>query len=282
MKIGMAAAVFVAGMTVPGLAQMTGVSHPDEVGISTSPEGVQQPVLYQGAAPVAAAPVAPVARPVLQASVAVAPMVSDDLKLAVRPDPDANVVTRLAGPANELPVGTVVKVKLQGELSTKSTVAGTVFTAALTEPVMRDGRVLLPTGSTLTGKVTEVHGGKRISGKAALHLVTENVTLPDGMVYPVHGQVIDTDLLKAAKVDEEGTILHKGNTAQTVTALTLATGSGAVSGALLGGWPGAIIGAGVGAGISTVVWLKQDRQTELPQGTGISFMLTEPVRVGER
>ena len=241
MKIGMAAAVFVAGMTVPGIsvsAQMTGVSHPDEVGISTSPEGIQQPVVYQGAAPVAAAPVAPAGRPVMQASAAAAPMVTDDIKLSARPDPDANVVTRVEGPANQLPAGTVVKVKLQGELSTKTTAVGTVFAAALTEPVMRDGRVLLPSGSTLTGKVTEVHGGKRISGRASMHLVTENVTLPDGTVYPLHGQVIDVDLLKAAKVDEEGTILHKGNTTQAVTALTLATGSGAASGALLGGWPG--------------------------------------------
>ena len=266
---------------------MTGVSHPDEVVISTSPEGIQQPVVYQ-TAPVAAVPAAvvptaaPERKPLMSASTAAAPRMGDDVRLEMRQDPDANVVTRVDGPANQLPIGTVVKVTLKGELSTKTTVVGSAFAAGLAQPVIRDGRVLLPTGSMLTGKVTEVHGGKRTSGQASLHLVTENVTLPDGTVYAVHGQVIDTDLYHRTRVDSEGTIVRKGSTAETVGAMTLATGSGAASGALLGGWPGAIIGAGVGAGISTVVWLKQDRQTELPAGTGISFMLTAPVVVGER
>jgi hypothetical protein len=44
--------------------------------------------------------------------------------------------------------------------------------------------------------------------------------------------------------------------------------------------PGAVIGAGVGAGVSTVVWLKQDRQTELPVDTRITFSLIEPLTVG--
>jgi hypothetical protein len=166
------------------------------------------------------------------------------------------------------------------ELSTKTTLVGTTFTAELTAPVVRDGRVLLPIGSTLTGHVTEVHGGKRINGEASMHLLPQQVTLPDGTVYPIHALVIDTDLYKANKVDSEGTILHKGS--KNGASVALATGAGAVSGALLGGWPGAIIGAGVGAGISTVVWLKQTHQTALPEGTGVTFMLTEGLLVGEK
>jgi len=41
------------------------------------------------------------------------------------------------------------------------------------------------------------------------------------------------------------------------------TGAGAATGAVLGGGVGAIVGAGIGAGVSTVVWLKQDRQATL-------------------
>ena len=57
----------------------------------------------------------------------------------------------------------------------------------------------------------------------------------------------------------------------------LATGGGLATGAILGGLPGAVIGAGVGAGVSTVVWLKQDRQAELPKDLGVVFSLTEPM-----
>ncbi len=272
MKIGLAA-VLVAGMAAAAGAQMSGVSHPEEVQIVTGADGVPQPVIYQGA------PAAAEAKPVLSASVA-APRTGEEGKLVSRPDPDAGIVTRVEGPSNQLPVGTLVKVRMKESLSTKSTALGTVFTAELSEPVLRDGRVLLPAGSTLTGKVTEVHGGRRISGRASMHLMTEHVTLPDGTVYALHGQVIDTEMYKKMKVDSEGTIVHGGSRAGSAATFGLATGSGAASGALLGGWPGAIIGAGVGAGITTVVWLKQDRQTELPAGTGVTFMLTAPVKVG--
>jgi hypothetical protein len=281
MKIGISAAVLVAGMALPAMAQMTGVSHPEQIPITTTPDPIQQPV-YVTPVPEAPPPTAPVI------TAAFAPAATSDTKLTPRPaantdaDIDANIVTRIPGPANQLPIGTIVKVRMKEELSTKTTIAGTAFTAELTAPVIRDGRVLLPPGSTLTGRVTEVHGGKRVNGEASMHLFPQQVTLPDGTIYPIHAQVIDTDLYKATKVDSEGTILHKGSKTGSGASVGLATGAGAASGAMLGGWPGAIIGAGVGASISTVVWLKQDRQTSLPEGTGVTFMLTEGLLVGEK
>jgi hypothetical protein len=285
MKIGISAAVLVAGMAVPAMAQMTGVSHPEQVPITISPDTPPPPVYI--APPPATTPVVTAdPTPALSASFA-APTVSNDPKLTARPgiaapDPDANIVARVPGPANQLPIGTTVKVRMKEELSTKTTIAGTAFTAELVAPVLRDGRVLLPAGSTLTGRVTEVHGGKRISGQASMHLMTQQVTLPDGTIYPIQAQVIDTDLYKATKVDSEGTILHKGPKTGTAASIGISTGAGAASGALLGGWPGAIIGAGVGAGVSTIVWLKQDRQAALPEGTNITFMLTQGLLVGEK
>jgi hypothetical protein len=51
------------------------------------------------------------------------------------------------------------------------------------------------------------------------------------------------------------------------------------TGAVIGGVPGALIGAGVGAGAGTVVWLKQDRQAELPKDLVVVFSLTEPMSI---
>ena len=50
-------------------------------------------------------------------------------------------------------------------------------------------------------------------------------------------------------------------------------------GAGVGAGVGAEVGAGVGAGVSTVVWLRQDRQAELPKDFGVVFSLTEPMSV---
>ena len=61
--------------------------------------------------------------------------------------------------------------------------------------------------------------------------------------------------------------------------MSLAVGGPLAAGAVIGGVPGALIGAGVGAGAGTVVWLKQDRQAELPKDLRVVFSLTEPMSI---
>ena len=283
-------------------AQTTGVSHPEDIPITTSPDGIAQPVVYTPTpalkvrAPEPAVGASVAEKPVLTAS-ATAPAVvgdggTDEISPADNdrpakpfleaPQGTANVITRVAGPGNELPVGTLLNVKLTKGLTTKTTAAGTEFEGEIAEAVKRDGRVLIPAGSVISGLVTEVHGGKRISGSAMIHLRPESITLPDGVRYAVSGQVIDTDQYRTTKVDEEGTIERKDHGMKTAGVFALSAGSGAAAGAIVGGWPGAIIGAGVGLGVSTVVWLKQDRQTEMPVGTRLVFALTKPMVFGER
>ncbi len=195
-------------------------------------------------------------------------------------DPDAGIVTTWEGPANQLPIGTVVKVNLGRDLSTVTTASGSTFTAEIVEPVKREGRVLLPAGSILSGRVTDVHGGRRISGAASIHLEAVSVTLPDGTLYPMRGQVIDTDDRHAVKVDSEGSLVRRGHPKETAAIFALTTGSGLAAGAVAGGPAGALIGAGIGAGVSTVVWLKQDRQASIPAGTRLVFSLSQPLTVG--
>jgi hypothetical protein len=194
-------------------------------------------------------------------------------------DEDAGIVTRVPSLPGEIPDGTLVKVRLNEDLSTLTTTPGTKFTAAVTEPVMRDGRVIVPVGSVLDGRVTWVRGGKRIGGAAAIHLEPRTVTLPDGTQYELRARVIDTDRFDITSIDSEGTILRKKHPKRTAAVISMSAGSGLAAGALIGGVPGAVIGAGVGAGVSTVVWLKQDRQAELNKDLGVVFSLTEPMSV---
>ncbi len=198
---------------------------------------------------------------------------------AAKIDPDAGIVTHVPSRPGEVPDGTLVKVNLREDLSTLTTKAGTNFTAEVSEPVLRDGQVVVPTGSLLSGRVTLVRGGKRIGGAAAIHLEARTITLPDGSQYLLHARVIDTNSWDDTKVDGEGTILRRDHAKGTAAAIGLSAGGGMAAGAVLGGVPGALIGAGVGAGVSTVVWLRQDCQANLPKDLGIVFSLTEPMRV---
>ena len=283
MKIRLKVAAVIA-LAVPvsaslAMGQAAGVSHPEEVFITTSPEAVTQPV----AKPSASTPI----RQAESAALKIRPVepstlvsMRDDVLSPPNAGIDANVVARVDGPSNQLPSGTLLKVTMGRELTTRSTQIGSEFSGKLVEDVLRDGRVLIPAGSLLSGRVTDVHGGKRVSGEASLHLQPMTVTLPDGTRYSIHGQVVDTNLYASVKVDNEGTIVRRDHPLKALSAMSLATGSTAAAGAVLGGLPGALIGAGVGAGVGTVVWLKQDRQTALPVDAKVVFILTSPMSIG--
>jgi hypothetical protein len=167
---------------------------------------------------------------------------------------------------------------MRDELSTATTTPGTKFTAEVMEAITNKGRVIIPIGSVLEGQVTEVHAGKRISGAASLHLEPRNVTLPDGTVYVIHAQLIDTTL-NNFNVDREGTLKRRDQVKRDLAVAALATGGGAAAGALIGGGVGAVVGAGVGAGASTVMWLKQERQANLDKDSRLVFSLTTPLMV---
>jgi len=195
------------------------------------------------------------------------------------PDEDAGIVTWVPSRPNEVPAGTLIATRIRETVSTAETPVGTRFTAEVTAPMERDGRVIIPAGSTLEGRVSLVRGGRRISGPAAIHLLPETVTLPDGTHYILHAQVIDTSQHNVTRVDREGTILRRDHVKGTLAAMSLTTGGAAATGAVFGGVPGAFIGAGIGAGVSTVWWLKQDRQEVVPENTSIIFSLSTPMIV---
>jgi hypothetical protein len=291
--------------------ERTGVSHPDPVVITTSPDVDPAPAPVKAAAkPSAAIPAtspsgtsgtvygpyvpyhAPgTPAPTAQKEAAFDPdanivteatagksdrrLLSDALN--DKNDPDAGIVMHVPSKAGEIPDGTLVKARLRETLSTMTTQPGTKFTAVVSAPVMRDGKVIVPEGAMLEGRVTWVRGGKRIGGPAAIHLEPRTVTLPDGSQYILHAGVIDTDSWDNTGVDDEGTITRKQNGKKTLGAMALATGGPMAAGAVIGGLPGAVIGAGVGAGVGTVIWLKQDRQAELPKDLELVFSLTEPM-----
>jgi len=286
-RIGKAAAAFALAIPAAANAQYTGVSHPDDTPIMNAPDAAPQPAPIQlQPGPLQLRPEIAIdttsPAPVTTTTVRMPEPMLNESRYSAIPDPDAGVVTRVAGPSNQLPLGTLVKVRLTQGISTASTPSGTVFTAQLVSPIERDGRVLLPAGSTLAGLVTDVHGGKRSSGAASIHLRTTSVTLPDGTRYRIHGQVIDTSVFKEVKVDDEGTLIRRDHAAKTASTLALPVAAGAATGALVAGVPGAVVGAGVGAGVGTVVWLKQDRQAVLPLNTEVTFSLIEPLTVGHR
>jgi hypothetical protein len=282
MKIQITTAALVLA-AVPTFAQsgMSGVSNPEPATISTTGDNAATPVLTPRVKPNAGTPaVAPASAgtvvygPYVPYGGAAATGASAHVMAA--DDPDAMVVTSVPEREGELREGTLLKTQIMETLSTKTTLEGTRFTAQLTEAIERNGRVIIPVGSILEGRVTEVHGGRRITGAAALHLETRDITLPDGTHYVVHAQLIDTGKSEF-KVTGEGTLKRNDHPKEMLAVMGGVTGASAVAGGMIGGGVGALVGAGVGAGVSTVIWLKQDRQATLPKDVSLVFSLTTPM-----
>lgn len=280
-------------VSVPVFAQngLTGVSKPEPVEITAQPDEVVTVKVAPARKPSAAMPAAGAtagAGTGVSGATAYGPYVpyrapgsaaASAGRATDALDADSQIAMGVEEREGELHEGTMLKARMLEQLSTVSTERGTRFTAELTEPVMNLGRVVLPIGAIVDGRVTEVHGGARISGAARLHLEPMGVTLPDGMRYALRAQLIDTDQMARTKVDGEGSLVRRDHPKETLAMMGVATGGGAAAGALLGGGVGAAVGAGVGAGVSTVVWLKQDRQEVLPKDARMVFSLTDTMEM---
>lgn len=272
-------------------AQMTGTSHPEQLddNITTSPNPSTTPhyVKPSPAVPMTAAVAATDTPQSTGASPAVACMSAPLPQQAMqvrRPltaanDPDANIVLSVPDVPGQVNEGTPLYVELQTPLSTTESHVGDTFLAALTQPVTQNGVVLLPIGSQIRGRISEIHGGRRISGRASIRLRPESVTLPDGTTHRLSAEVTGLGQFSSSHVDSEGTIIGENHPKAALTAVAAATGGAAVAGAALGGGVGAAVGAGVGASLGTIWWLKRDVQQELPSGTRLIFSLDQPLNV---
>ena len=289
MKMGLAAATVVA-VSVSGWAQSgrTGVSNPQPVVIEAQPDETVT-VKVQPAKPSAAVPME---GPSAGSGVGTGGGVvygayvpyrggtgaaSGEGLVAEGRDPDGAVVTTVEDRAGEVREGTLLRARLKERLSTAVTAEGARFTAEVVEPVMKDGRVVVPVGAVVEGRVTDLHGGRRISGAATMRLEPRSVMLPDGTHYMIRAQLIDTDQGSRSKIDGEGTLKRRDHPKETLAAVGLATGGAAVAGGMIGGGVGALVGAGIGVGAGTIVWLRQDRQAVLPEESTLVFSLTEPM-----
>lgn len=175
-----------------------------------------------------------------------------------------------------VPEGTPLKVKLETTISTFSSKVGDAFHGKTTEPVVIDGKTLIPSGSTVEGRVTKLNEPRRISGKPTIGLFPEHIVLPDGQRFMLNAALVDTDI-KGTDVNEEGQFKGSGHDKRDQIEVAGGTGAGMLVGGLAGGPPGLLIGGAIGAGATTTHWLVQRRSAVLPSGTGLLLELSRPM-----
>ena len=175
-----------------------------------------------------------------------------------------------------VPEGTPLKVKLATTISTFSSKVGDPFQGKTTEPVVIEGKILIPAGSTVEGRVTKLNEPRRISGKPTIVIFPEHIVLPDGQRFMLNAVLVDTDI-KGTDVNEEGQFKGTGHDKRDQIEVAGGAGAGMLIGGLAGGPPGLLIGGAIGAGATTTHWLVQRRSAVLPSGTGLLLELSRPM-----
>jgi len=164
-----------------------------------------------------------------------------------------------------VPAGTVLTVRTEQALSSKTSQSGQTFLATLAQPISVEGRPALPAGSTVTGTVVNAKAKGKIKGEGQLDLALTSISV-EHQTYEIQTQVLSST--------EKG----KGKR----TAAT--TGGGAAGGALIGGLAGGGKGAGIGALVGAGAGLvggavTGNKQIEIPAEAALSFTLTQPVTI---
>ena len=184
MKIRMipAAALVVASLPLAAQTARTGVSNPEPVTIdadnqdaaaSAKSDAARRPLTAEKPS---AAKTEPAAGEVYGPYVPYTGTTAAKAEAVEAKDVDAQIVTHVPEHEGEINEGTLLRVRMREQLSTATTEPGAKFTAEVMEPITHHGRVIIPIGSILEGRVTAVHAGHRISGAASLHLEPQRVS----------------------------------------------------------------------------------------------------------
>lgn len=175
-----------------------------------------------------------------------------------------------------VPAGTALMVRLDTTLATFSNRVGDPFRGSITEPVVVDGKTVIPAGATIEGRVTKVAEPRRIHGKPTIGILPEAVILPTGERYYLDATLTDANI-PGSDVNTEGQFKGSGHDRHDTIMQGGGTAGGMLIGGLVGGPVGILVGGAIGAGSSTGFWLTKHRSATLPAGTQLTLELNRPL-----
>lgn len=179
-----------------------------------------------------------------------------------------------------IPAGTALKVKLETTLTSFSNRAGDPFQGRITSPVVIDGKTVIPTGTTVQGRVTKATDPRRYAGKSTIAIFPEAIVLPNGERYTLNANLVDTSVGKGTDVNDEGQFKGPGHNNRDLWEIGGGTGAGMLIGGLAGGGKGLLIGGLIGAGATTAHWLSKRNSAALPSGTELVMELSRSMTIG--
>jgi hypothetical protein len=163
------------------------------------------------------------------------------------------------------------------QISSESARIGDRFTTTTMIPIYVAGVEVIPAGSTITGRVTNVKRAERRSKAGWLQVAFVSLQLPNGTTRAINGSLTALSN-ETATYDEEGQVSGRGSTKRNVVFIGGGATAGALIGAIAGGGKGAGIGAGVGAGLGVAgAFLSKGKEAVVKPGTEFGIILNRSV-----
>jgi len=196
----------------------------------------------------------------------------------------------LASPAMGLPQaakevtvesGTVIRVALQSQISSKINEVGDSVTAVLYEPLRIDGNLVLARGTEFQGRITQIQEAKRPQRQASMTIVFDKLITPYGEenIATTISSIDDYANDEKLRSDEEGKVKGKrdgGRTAENARTGGILGGIGASIILLSGGGAGGAIGA-LGGGVLGGVLMTKGKEIRLQPGTILRLKFERPI-----
>ncbi|MGI8786153.1 MAG: hypothetical protein ACR2HG_00140 [Pyrinomonadaceae bacterium] len=174
--------------------------------------------------------------------------------------------------------GTTFRVRMNETINSKTARVGDRFTTTVTEPVYSStGVIVIPTGSTVTGRVDLVKPASKGGKPGEINASFIDVKLPNGTRRALNGSLTDLDS-KSAKSDNESTASGDKMNHRKLIFIGGGGAGGAVLGGAIGGGKGALIGGIIGAVAGGITENQtKGENAEVKSGTEFSVYLNQSI-----
>jgi type IV secretion system protein VirB10 len=190
------------------------------------------------------------------------------------------VSAKTPAPSTVIPAGTKVPLSLKQAISTKTAKEGDAVYAETTFPVAIDNKIIIPPGTYVQGKISQVKRGGHVKGRAELLIHFTSMIYPSGYTVMLPGSLENVPGAEKSTVkDSEGTIQQDSQTGEKLGTVAKTAGAGAAIGGIAGqGWKGAGIGAGVGGAVGgAIAMLSRGADVRLEPGTSVEMVIQREV-----
>ena len=180
----------------------------------------------------------------------------------------------LKGHISKIPGGTKLKIILETPIEENTSMVDDEITARTAENIEIDGKIVIPAGSTVIGKISEINLAKRLHKAGTVRIEFKNLTMPDGRQVPILASVLTHSGLIKGKYNKK-TALIAGATLLGPAAAGFGAGL-AAQGDLVGAGIGALVGTLAGVGLFT---FQKGNMVDLKSGDELNIELTEEALV---